>query len=135
MKTSGTGQTPPGSGEKGLESTISYVLIVGVACSLLLEIAGLALYWHTYGNLEVSQSVALFIQGRDFFTFIFELIRGAHHQMAAISVMTGGIVVLILTPFIRVVLSVFYFGWEKNYKYALITLFVLVVLVLSLVLH
>jgi len=54
---------------------------------------------------------------------------------SAILFMTAGIMVLILTPYIRVIASVIYFGWEKNFKYVLITLFVLVVVTLSLALH
>jgi hypothetical protein len=48
---------------------------------------------------------------------------------------TPGIVILLLTPYLRVVFSVLYFSFEKDYKYALITLFVLIVLTLSLTLH
>ena len=43
-----------------------------------------------------------------------------------------GIVVLMLTPYVRVVASVLYFGLAKNPKYLLITLFVLLVLTASL---
>ncbi len=49
--------------------------------------------------------------------------------------MTAGVIVLMLTPYLRVVLSAAYFAWEKDAKYVLITLFVLIVLTLSLVLH
>ncbi len=118
-----------------LESAVSYVLIVGVIASLLLEIAGMALFYRSYGNLAISQDKAFFIQGHDFFSFVFELLRGANHGSVAVVVMTAGIVVLILTPFVRVALSVVYFGWQKNFKYSVITIFVLVVLVLSLALH
>ena len=49
--------------------------------------------------------------------------------------MTLGILVLILTPYIRVVVSIVYFARERDYRYVLLTLFVLVVLSLSLALH
>ena len=52
-----------------------------------------------------------------------------------ILLMIAGIVVLILTPFIRIIVSVVYFGREKNWKYVFITLFVLLVITLSLTLH
>ena len=95
----------------------------------------MALFYRSYGNLAISQDKAFFIQGHDFFSFVFELLRGAHQGSVAVAVMTAGIVVLILTPFVRVAFSVVYFGWEKNFKYVVITIFVLVVLVLSLALH
>jgi uncharacterized membrane protein len=75
------------------------------------------------------------IHGRDFFSFIYGLFSGQSNPGAAIWLITVGIVLLILTPFVRVIISVFYFGWEKNFKYVVITLFVFVVLVLSLTLH
>jgi uncharacterized membrane protein len=49
--------------------------------------------------------------------------------------MTLGIAVLILTPYSRVLLSVLYFFWERDFKFCLITLFVLVILTLSLAAH
>lgn len=124
-----------GSGDSGLERVISYILIVGVIVSLLLEVAGIILYYRSYGSWGVLLDRAVRIQGHDFFSFLFDLIRGAHTEGIALRLMTAGIAVLILTPFIRVVFSVFYFAWEKNSKYVLITLFVLLVLTLSLTLH
>jgi uncharacterized membrane protein len=45
------------------------------------------------------------------------------------------IAVLILTPYARVVMSVLYFIGRRDIKYTLITLFVLILLTLSLLLH
>lgn len=123
-----------GSGESRLETAISYLLIGGVIASLVLEVIGLVLFYQTYGQLGISHDKTLFIQGRNFFTFVFDQVRG-NNEGAALRFMTLGIVVLLLTPYLRVVLSAFYFGREKNYKYVIITLFVLVVLTLSLILH
>lgn len=95
----------------------------------------MVLFYRSYGNLAISPDRAFFIQGHDFFSFMFELLCGAHQGSVAVVVMTAGIVVLILTPLVRVALSVVYFGWERNLKYVAITIFVLVVLVLSLALH
>ena len=49
--------------------------------------------------------------------------------------MTLGITVLILTPYVRTVMSAFYFASMKDVKYLLITLFVLVILTVSLITH
>ncbi len=118
-----------------LAGAISYLLIAGVMVSLLLEISGLIVFYRSYGNLAISQDRTVFIQGRDFFSFIYDQFRGQHADGSAILLMTAGVVVLMLTPYLRVVLSVVYFTWEKDFKYVLITLFVLIVLTLSLVLH
>jgi uncharacterized membrane protein len=42
---------------------------------------------------------------------------------------------LILTPYLRVIMSVFYFIWEKNIQYIGITLFVLIILTISVITH
>ena len=121
--------------EVGLEIVISYLLIAGVIASLLLEIAGVILFYRTYGSLAIQYGGAFTIQGHDFFSFIYEVVRGEFAGGVAIQLMIAGILVLLLTPFIRVVFSMLYFAWEKNYKYVVITLFVLAVLIMSLTLH
>ncbi len=73
--------------------------------------------------------------GHDFFSFVYDLFFVNRNPQAATWLMTAGIALLILTPFIRAVVSVFYFGWEKNFKYVVITLFVLCALAVSLSLH
>lgn len=122
-----------GSGESGLESGISLLLIAGVITSLVLEVIGVVIFYHSSGSLDISQSESMFIRGHDFFSFIFEQIKKT--QGSGVLFMIAGIVVLILTPYVRVVASVFYFAQEKNIKYVWITLFVLVVITLSLALH
>jgi uncharacterized membrane protein len=124
-----------GSGESKLETAISWLLIVGVVISLALEIAGIALYYHAYGQLRIATDQSMFIQGKNFFTFVYDQFRSGQGGSAAARFMTAGIVVLILTPFLRVVVSVLYFAREKNIKYVVITLFVLIVLTLSLLKH
>jgi len=124
-----------GKGELGLEIVISYLLIAGVITSLLLEIAGVILFYRTFGNLALQYGSSVKVQGHDFFSFINNLVHGRFAGGAAIQLMTAGIVVLLLTPFLRVLFSVLYFVWERNFKYVVITLFVLVVLTISLTLH
>ncbi len=120
--------------ESKLENAISYLLITGVMVSVLLEISGVILYLSEHGNLLISQGGGAFIQGKDFFSFIYNFWHD-YAGNASVLLMIAGIVILILTPFIRIVLSVIYFSWEKNRKYVFITLFVLVVITLSLTLH
>ncbi len=124
-----------GSGESKLETVIGYLLIAGVIISLLLEIMGIGVFYYSYGNLVVSQDKSMFIQGRNFFGFLYDFLRGEETEESAILFMTLGVVTLMLTPYIRVIASVFYFVWRKNIKYVLITLFVLVVLTITLMLH
>ncbi len=121
--------------ESKLENIISILLIAGVSISVVLEIVGIGLYCGTYGNLEISQSQNVFISGDNFFGFVAQNVRNLFAQENALLFLTAGIVVLILTPYIRAITSCIYFAWEKNGRYVLITLFVLVVLTISLILH
>ncbi len=130
MKTTGLG-----SGESKLETAISYLLIIGVVASLALEIVGMVLFYRAYGSLGISQDRSMFIHGRDFFTFIYSQFKEGPGKGLPLLFMTAGVVVLMLTPYIRVIMSVLYFGWEKNIKYVIITLFVLAVLTASLIFH
>jgi uncharacterized membrane protein len=125
----------PKKGNEGLETAISYLLIAGVLSSMILEIVGVILFYHTYGTPVLQYGNTFIIQGHDFFSFISEVVRGKLPGGVAIQLMTAGILVLMLTPFLRVVFSMVYFAWEKNYKFVLITLFVLVVLTISLTFH
>ena len=117
------------------EETISTILITGVSISLLLEIIGIFIFYHSYGHLDILEDKGMFIRGQDFFTFISELFRGGYTQKKGMFPMVLGITILILTPYARVILSVFYFLWKKDIKYTLITIFVFIILTLSLTGH
>jgi uncharacterized membrane protein len=129
------GKGTVGSGETKLEAWISYVLITGVVVSVAIEAAGLILFYRAHHSFAISQDGAAFIRGRDFFSFFGRLLLRTTKGGAGLRLMVLGICVLILTPYIRAVMSVIYFVSRKNVKYALITLFVLAVLTMSLMFH
>jgi len=125
-----------GSGESRLETVISYLLIAGVVVSLVLIVTGMVLFYLTYGQMNILLSDKdMFVQGNNFFNFIYRLVTGQYAVNNAVLFILLGIVVLLLTPFLRVVASVIYFAWRKEPRYVLITVFVLVVMTLSLALH
>ena len=124
-----------GSGESKLETIISYLLIIGVIFSVILEVIGIALYYGSYGNLQISQDKSFFISGQNFFAFVVNRLKNWFGSQNAILFITLGLIILLLTPYIRAITSAIYFVWEKHYKYFLITLFVILVLTLSLALH
>lgn len=121
--------------EAKFERAISYLLITGVFLSLLLEAIGLFLYYHQYKHLNISETKEIFIHGKNFFHFIKELFQGKCVDNKAIFFMMLGITILILTPYIRVIMSVVYFTLKGNIKYIIITIFVLIVLTISLMTH
>ena len=59
-----------GSGESKLETTISYLLIIGVVISLFLEAIGLTLFFVSYSNLNIMENRVAFIEGGNFFSFL-----------------------------------------------------------------
>jgi uncharacterized membrane protein len=124
-----------GSGETKLEDWVSRVLIVGVLISLILEGTGMALLYVNSHSTAISSDPAMSIHGQDFFTFVGNLITGTPPVPLPLYLMILGIVVLMLTPYIRAVMSVFYFASTKNVKYFIITLFVLIILTVSLAIH
>jgi uncharacterized membrane protein len=118
--------------EYKFDRAVGLVLIAGVGISLILESVGILLYYASYGHLGILKERSLFIHGRNFFNFTFELLRGDYTGKRAVFLMSLGVVFLMLTPYVRVVMSVVHYTWEKNVKYVLITLFVFVLLTISL---
>jgi len=125
-----------GRNEEGLELAISYVLITGVLASVAVETFGIVSYYLSNGNLNILFQPSSAMKGTDFFSYTAKLA-----QQLSVGVLTPmqvlglGIVLLMMTPYLRVVASVVYFGLTKNPKYLFITLFVLIVLTASLLKH
>ena len=117
------------------ELAISYLLIIGVFSSLILVGIGMILFYLHFGRLEISEKEAVFLREQNFFYFFLDLLRGGPGQDKAIWLMTLGIAMLILTPYARVILSVFHFIGKGDIKYTFITLFVFLLLTVSLILH
>jgi uncharacterized membrane protein len=125
----------PSNGKPHLDLIIIGLLIAGVAVSILFEIMGMAIYYRSHGSLSVSADKGVFIHGANLGFLADHLTDMISKQGIDIFLMTMGIIVLIVTPFIRVVVSTIYFALERDVKFFLITLFVLVVLSISLLIH
>jgi len=119
-----------------LEDVIGYILVIGVATSLLIESAGLALYVADRGAIEIDLSdLEAYARPQDFFAYIIDVTSSVLGNPNYASVMALGLVLLMLTPYIRVVASVVYFAFYRNYKYVVITLIVFAILTASLIVH
>ncbi len=123
------------SSESNFELAISTLLVAGVVTSLILIGVGIFLFYAEFGSLAVSEKKIMFLREKNFFYFLHDLLRGGNSQGKELWAMTLGIAVLIFTPYARVLLSVLYFFREKDFKFCLITLFVLVILTWSLAAH
>ena len=127
--------TSLGSGETKLETVISYILVSGVLISLVLELVGIILFYIHYKNFRISESGSVFVKGQNFFLYITSLFQGRYSPNIEFLIMIVGLVVLILTPYVRVITSIIYFISKKNLKYILLTLFVFTFLTISLIIH
>jgi uncharacterized membrane protein len=116
-----------------MEILIGYILLGGVLLSVALIAIGFVWRWVRSGNLQFQYTVA----GMNFFEFVLSSLRQmASHELRPRVLVNMGIAVLMLTPFVRVLASVFYFSLvERNWKYTLFTGFVLSVLTYSLFLR
>ncbi len=122
--------------EEKLDLLISYILIIGVTGSVALEILGILSYYQSSHSLEISFQPQYSLVGTDFFSYSGNLLSEMFRwNWAPLQILALGIVLLMLTPYIRVAASVAYFALVKNLKYFIITLFVLLVLTTSLLVH
>jgi len=118
-----------------IEVILSYILITGVIVSLLLMISGMVLFYLESGSFNISRDPSMFIKGSNFFSFILDIFKGNGPENTALLLLTIGTIILMLTPFIRVVASLIYFIWIRDKKYIFITLIVLIILIITLSLH
>ena len=116
-----------------METLVGYILLAGVLVSAALLTIGLIWHWARWGNLRFEHSIV----GMNFFEFILSTLRQvSSHATRPRFILNMGIGVLMLTPFVRVLASVFYFALkERNWKYTLFTGFVFCVLTYSLFLR
>ena len=128
---------PPEKAQRGhhldMESLVGYILLTGVLLSVALLVVGFVWRWMRVGSLRFEHSIV----GMNFFEFILSTLQQMSSQAFRPRLFLNmGIAVLMLTPFVRVLASVFYFAFvEHNWKYTLFTGFVLTVLTYSLFLR
>ena len=121
------------SGRVDMPALVGRVLAGGIVASLALLSTGLLWQWIATGRLGFDYtlprtSIARFVAGE---------VTGALHQgWSPRRLVNFGIIVLLLTPYLRVLLSMIYFSLvERNYKYAAMTGFVSTVLSTTLFLR
>ena len=116
-----------------METLVGYILLGGVLLSSVLMMAGLAWHWVATGYLGLDYTIA----GMNFFEFVLadvhQVASGAARPRLLVSL---GMAVLMLTPYVRVLVSILYFAFvEHNWKYTFFTGFVFSVLTYSLFLR
>lgn len=127
-------QTKEEIDERRMELMVGYLLLAGVVLSQLSLLLGLVLDYIEHGTIRL----AYLIKGMNYFQFLAHdiLALAGPHAWGARTFVNLGIALLMFTPFIRVVASVFFFAIEeRNIKYTLFTFFVAAVLTYSLFLR
>ena len=116
-----------------MDVLVGCILLGGVLLSMALIIAGLLWKFIQTGGVRLEYELA----GMNLFQFVVsEIHLAVLGQVRPRLLINMGIVVLMLTPFFRVLASVVYFLVVlKNWKYTVFTLFVLLVLTGSLFLR
>ena len=116
-----------------MDVLVGYILLGGVLLSMGLIVIGLLWKYIQTGGVRLEYELA----GMNLFQFVVsEIHLAALGQIRPRLLINMGIVVLMLTPFFRVLASVVYFLVVlKNWKYTVFTLFVLLVLTGSLFLR
>lgn len=112
------------NGIEDSEIVISKTLRAGVALSGAITCLGLMLFLVT-GNSGYP--------GESFPTSVAEILRGLEN-LKPYAVMLSGLFLLILTPVLRVGVSIITFVKEKDYMYAAITATVFIILIISFLL-
>lgn len=116
-----------------MDVLVGYILLGGVLLSMALIAAGLLWKYIQTGGLRLDYELA----GMNLFQFaVSEVHIALLGEMRPRLLINMGIVVLMLTPFFRVLASMVYFLVVlRNWKYSVFTLFVLLVLTGSLFLR
>jgi len=117
-------------GEKDFQTIIGNLLRYGVWISLSVAfIGGIVYLLHNGSQIE---DYSVFKENdRNIFQVIAAIYQGAIQGDGASLIFTG-IILLFLTPVLRVLLSLFSFLLEKDYLYVGITLIVILIIIISI---
>jgi len=120
-------------GHADIEVFVSYILLGGVLLSIGLVGSGLIWHWTATGTLGLNYSIGRMNLFRFMITEVHQVSQGVVGPRLLVSL---GLAALMLTPYVRVLVSMLYFAIvERNRKYTIFTGFVFAVLTYSLLLR
>jgi uncharacterized membrane protein len=116
-----------------MDVLVGTILLAGVLLSMILVVVGMFWKWKHTGSVQVNYP----LKGMNLFQLVVQEIHlTVHGDLRPRLFINLGIVVLMLTPYLRVMASVgYFFSVLKNWKYTLFTSIVLIVLTYSLFLR
>jgi uncharacterized membrane protein len=117
-----------------LQLGISWILRIGLILSVLCTAAGLLLGYAQTGSASLSlvPGSSWNVKGGNFFDFAYSTTTSLFGGLTAAALVSLGIVVLMLTPYVRVIAAVLYYGVERDWQYVAITSFVFAVITVGL---
>jgi len=121
-------------GSMSLQLGISWILRIGVILSVLFNAAGLLLDYAQTGSasLNLVPGSSWNVKEGNFFDFASSTARSLSGGLTPVALASLGIVILMFTPYIRVIAAALYYGVERDWKYVAITSFVFSVITLGL---
>lgn len=114
-----------------LENLISRILIFGVFSSIIFLSIGVCIY--SIQTKEITLEEKWTLKGENLFIVLNNIFSNIFKNDLSYTFMAIGILLLMLTQYIRVIVSVVYFFIIKDLKYVAITLIVLIILTLSII--
>lgn len=115
--------------DKDVEQLVGRILIIGVVTASTVVLIGGILYLNQHGQLAVPDYRVFKGEGTDYTTFS-GIFKGAF-QLSTTEIIQMGVLVLIATPILRVICSLFAFVLERDKMYIFITLIVLCIMMFS----
>ncbi len=125
-----TNKTIQAGQDKDMEQIMGNLLRIGVILAAVVASAGGIMYLVLHGS-EVQPSYAIFKGVSDRYTSLPAVLRGVK-ELNSYSIMQLGILILIATPIMRILFSIFSFFREKDYLYVVISAIVLLIIAFSL---
>jgi uncharacterized membrane protein len=121
-------------GPTSLQLGISWILRIGVILSVLFNAAGLLLDYAQTGSasLNLVPGSSWNVKEGNFFDFAYSTTRSLFGGLTPVALASLGIVILMFTPYIRVIAAALYYGVERDWKYVAITSFVFAVITFGL---
>jgi uncharacterized membrane protein len=113
------------------EDLISHILTFGVIFSIIFLLIGVIIYLIQTKEIVLEENWVL--KGENLFMVLINIFNKIFQNNLSYTFMAIGILLLMLTQYIRVIVSVAYFSIIKDWKYIVITLIVFIILTLSII--
>jgi uncharacterized membrane protein len=114
-----------------IEDLISHILTFGVIFSIIFLSIGVIIYLIQTKEIILEENWTL--KGENLFIVLINIFNKIFQNNLSYTFMAIGILLLMLTQYIRVIVSVAYFSIIKDWKYVVITLIVFIILTLSII--